>query len=59
MITKKLLISSAITALVLIGCGGGGSSSSATTGYNVNLITIFHTNFFTQKQLSLYTFKDL
>ena len=37
MITKKLLISSAITALVLIGCGSsGGSSSSATTGYLVD-----------------------
>ena len=36
MITKKLLISSAVTALILMGCGGGGSSSSATTGYFVD-----------------------
>ena len=35
MITKKLLISSAFAALVLVGCGGG-SSSSATTGYLVD-----------------------
>ena len=36
MITKKLLISSTLAALVLVGCGGGGSSSSASTGYLVD-----------------------
>jgi len=35
MITKKILMSSAFAALVLVGCGGGGSSS-ATTGYLVD-----------------------
>jgi hypothetical protein len=35
MITKKILMSSALAALVLVGCGGGGSSS-ATTGYLVD-----------------------
>jgi len=35
MITKKLLISSALSALLLIGCGGG-STSTTTTGYLVD-----------------------
>lgn len=37
MITKKLLIGSALSALLLIGCGGGGSTTgTTTTGYFVD-----------------------